>query len=241
MSSEIKTVARQPAYQAARAVAVPVEAHFARHRETDGLTNEACLSPVPGVQVIETIIDTAFWASLRREEGQTPRISLAWLPPEQAGNPLLFERPLPFTPEILTKLGPGVERAGIHVGVWHADGELHVWGTTREVRSYCFVLDVSEPGLLVIKHRHRDGFGKFTNVAVLKGDQVKVVDEDSAHMPDCPALLTSLLGMTSTASWRDSVNVLVQLAVSMRAHGRGGSLLVVPAAQRRGAVLLCTP
>src|SRR5262249_45980404 len=48
--------------------------------------------------------------------------------------------------------------------------------------------------------------------------------------PDCPALLTSLLGFDSPGSWLDEVNVLVQLAVSMRAHGRGGSLLVVPAA-----------
>jgi hypothetical protein len=30
-----------------------------------------------------------------------------------------------------------------------------------------------------------------------------------------------------TVSWADSVNVLVQLAVSMRAHGRGGCLLAL--------------
>ncbi|HVF48459.1 MAG TPA: hypothetical protein VNA19_00150, partial [Pyrinomonadaceae bacterium] len=64
---------------------------------------------------------------------------------------------------------------------------------------------------------------------VLKGDQIKEVDEGGTSLPDCPALITSLLGFGSPAS-RDtnSVNVLVQLAASMRAHGRGGSLLVVP-------------
>jgi hypothetical protein len=82
--------------------------------------------------------------------------------------------------------------------------------------------------LLVIKHRRADQFGKFANVAVLKGDQVKIVDEKSASLPDCPTLLTSLLGFTSPASWNNAVNVLVQLAVSMRAHGRGGILLIVP-------------
>jgi hypothetical protein len=44
--------------------------------------------------------------------------------------------------------------------------------------------------------------------------------------------LSSLLGFDSPASWVkkiDSVTVLVQLAVSMREHGRGGLLLVVPA------------
>jgi len=55
-----------------------------------------------------------------------------------------------------------------------------------------------------------------------------VVDEQGAGLPDCPALLTSMLGFGSPSTSIDSVNVLVQLAASMRAHGRGGSLLVVP-------------
>jgi hypothetical protein len=67
---------------------------------------------------------------------------------------------------------------------------------------------------------------------VLEGDQIKVVDEQASSLPDCPPLLASLLGFESPASWAkgiDAVNVLVQLAVSMRAHGRGGLMLVVPA------------
>ncbi len=83
----------------------------------------------------------------------------------------------------------------------------------------------------MVKHHRGDESGKFVNVAVLEGDQIKVVDERASSLPDCPPLLTSLLGFDSPASWSkriDSVNVLVQLAVSMRAHGRGGLLLVVP-------------
>jgi hypothetical protein len=105
---------------------------------------------------------------------------------------------------------------------------LHVWGATRKVPSFCFVLEVIEPGLLVIKHRRMDGFGKFANVAVLKGEQVKVVDEHGASLPDCPPLLTALLPFTSPGSWDHKFNLLVQLAASMRAHEHGGSLLVVP-------------
>ena len=63
---------------------------------------------------------------------------------------------------------------------------------------------------------------------MLEGDQVKFVDENASSLPDCPSLLTSLLGFDAPASWSDSLNVLVQLSVSMRAHGRGGLLLVVP-------------
>jgi hypothetical protein len=96
------------------------------------------------------------------------------------------------------------------------------------VPTFCFVLEVAAPGLLVVKHHRGEESGKFVNVAVLEGDQIKVVDEAASSLPDCPELLTSLLGFDSPASWVSSVNVLVQLAVSMRAHGRGGALLVVP-------------
>ncbi len=178
--------------------------------------------------MIEAIIDAAFWASLRREEGYAPKISLAFLPPEQAGQPLTFEHRLPLTPAPLARLAPAVERPGIHLGVWHDAGGMYVWGTTRTIPKLCFVLEVIEPGLLVVKYRRGQEHGKYVNVAVLKGDQIKIVDEAGGALPDCPAPVTSLLGFGSPASTGDTVNVFVQLAVSMRAHGRGGLLLVVP-------------
>src|SRR5947209_11571586 len=219
---------REPTYQAARAVAAMVEAHFARHVAEARLRDELELAHAPDARAIETIIDATFWASFRPEEGRFPKISLAFLPPEQAGHPLQFEDRLPLTPAILTKLAPAVERPGIHLGVWHDAGELYVWGATRQIPSLGFVLEDVEPGLLVIKHRRIDGFGKFANVAILKGEQTKIVDEQGTSLPDCPDLLKSLLAFTSPSTWDDSVNVLVQLAASMRAHGHGGTLLVVP-------------
>ncbi|MGV3539060.1 MAG: putative sensor domain DACNV-containing protein [Rufibacter sp.] len=215
-------------YRGAQTVAGAVERHFAHHAQEAQQSGEAEVAPVPPAHVVEAMIDAAFWASLRKEEGQSPKISLAFLPPEHAGRPLLFENRFPLTPTILTKLAPGVERASIHLGVWYEADHLYIWGTTQEVMSFCFVLDVSEPGLLVVKHRRSDGFGKFANVAVLKGDQVKLIDEQSASLPDCPGLLKPLLHISSPHPTEPGVNVLVQLAVSMRAHGRGGTLLVVP-------------
>ncbi|HVF57129.1 MAG TPA: hypothetical protein VM934_13320 [Pyrinomonadaceae bacterium] len=217
-----------PSYPAARAVAATVQAHFARYLSEARQNGQQELATEPGVQVIEAIIDAAFWASLRREEGYSPKISLAFLPPEQAGRPLMFERMMPLNPTALSRLAPAVERAGIHLGVWCYGDELCVWGNTRTIPRFCFVLEVIEPGLLVVKYRRGQDPGKFVNVLVLKGDQIKVVDEKGTSLPDCPALLESLLGFGSPATPDDSVNLLVQLAVSMRAHGRGGSLLVVP-------------
>ncbi|MFC5412515.1 putative sensor domain DACNV-containing protein [Larkinella bovis] len=219
-------------YQAARAVAQTIESYFAHHFATATLNGDSETGHQPHEPIIEAVIDTAFWASLRHEEGVSPNVSLALLPPDQAGQPLLFGHRLKFTPTTLTKLAPAVERPGIHLGVWYDENGLYIWGTTREIPGNCFVLEVIEPGLLVVKHRRLEGFGKFVNVAILKGDQIKIVDEGTANTPDCPFVLTSMLGFTLPSFWNESMNILVQLAVSMRAHGRGGLLLVVPSSSQ---------
>ena len=175
------------------------------------------------------MLDTAFWASLRREEGYTPRISLAFVAPDEVPSPLRFERPIPLTPESVTRVSPAVVRPGMHLGVSREREELWVWGATRHLPPFSMVLEVVAPGLLVIKHSRGEESGKFVNIAVIEGDRVKIIDERAARFPDCPALLYSLLGMESQFAADGSVSVLIQLAVSMREHGRGGLLLVVPA------------
>lgn len=213
-------------YPAARTVAPRVREHFVRHAESVADRDQSARLLLPDLEAIEAIIDAAFWASLRREEGYVPRVSLALLPPSQAAHPLRFEHPLPLVSGSLVRIAPAVERRGIHLGVWRRGDALEVWGTTWLIPSSCFVLEVVAPGLLVVKH-HRDGGGKFVNVAVLEGDQIKIIDERASAMPDCPMLLTSLLGFNPRGASSGQVDILVQLAVSMRAHGRGGTLLIV--------------
>src|SRR5258708_4611547 len=220
---------KEPAYPAARTVSEKVQSYFARHRAELGAQTQERIACVPDARSIETIVDAVFWTSLRREEGYVPRISLAYLSPGEAVHPLLFDQPLTLDPATLAKVAPAVERPGIHLGVWPDGQELRAWGITHTLPILCFVVEVAAPGLLVIKHHRGACEGKFVNVAVLEGDHIKIVDEHASSLPDCPDLVTSLLGFESPASWAGSVNVLVQLAVSMRAHGRGGSLLVVPA------------
>ncbi len=289
-----------PAYPAAQAVASRARDHFARHQLAARQKGYQDLAPEPDREAIELITNAAFWASLRREEGYAPKISLAFLPPEQAGRPMHFERPLKLTPDALTHLAPAVERPGIHLGVWREqpgpgeaanggvdaaadgrapraapdgsetdgnaaddgagldpsagqgfpgsalagslaaplfagpaprspNGSLVVWGATRSIPKLCFVLEVVAPGLLVIKHRSGPGCGKFINVAVIEGDQVKVLDpQGSATLAASPPLLRAMLELDAPATGTLHTNVLLQLAVSMRAHQRGGALLVIP-------------
>ena len=218
----------QGAYPAGRAVAPRVQDHFIRHMAMPAVDASVLTAPLPDLAAIEELIEAGFWTSLRREEVYVPKISIALCPARYAPHPLLFDHPLALQPHLLARVAPAVERPGIHLGAWRDNGQLLVWGTTRELPRYCLVLEVAAPGLLVVKQHRGGDHTKFANVAVLEGDLIKVVDEQATSLPDCPSLLTSLLGFDSPATWGDSVNVLVQLAVSMRAHGRGGLLLVVP-------------
>ena len=216
------------AYAVARVVAPRLHAYFTSHQQLDGRPGTVIVDTIPDVAAIEALIDTVFWASLRREEGYVPKISLAFLAPGDTDHPLVFEHSLPLDPAVLTRVSPAVERPGIHLGVTHVDGELRVWGTARRIPKHCFVAEVVEPGLIVVKHRGGGEAAKFVNVAVLEGDRVKVIDERASALPDCPNLLTALLGFEAVDEWDGSVNVLVQLAVSMREHRRGGLLIIVP-------------
>jgi hypothetical protein len=231
----------QTAYPAAHAIAPKVHAHFARHLALARERGRTDLPEAPDASAVEALIDAAFWASLRREEGVTPTISLAYLAPERAGHPLRFSRPIPLRPSLLAKVAPAVERPGIHLGVGRQGDDFQVWGTTRDVPAFCLVVEVVASGLLVVKHRS-DPFGKFVNVAVLEGDQVKVVDEaGGAAVPDCPQLVKSLLGFVEVLGSPENVNVLVEVSASMRAHGRGGALLVVPAGSASWRESVVTP
>ncbi|MBV8818766.1 MAG: hypothetical protein JO022_10455, partial [Acidobacteriaceae bacterium] len=221
-----------PTYTPAGKAAARIQAHLARDLAASpyGLNAE----PSALQHAIQAIIEAAFWASLRREEGYTPRISLALVSPADVAaadvmSPIMFERSIPLAAQPLTRLAPAVERPGIHLGVWRHAGQYAVWGAMLRLPAYCFVLEVVAPGLLVAKHSRGDDAGKFVNVAVINGDEVKLIDEQAARSPDCPDLLTSLLGFDTHQTPGESVSVLIQLAVSMRAHGRGGLLLVVPA------------
>jgi hypothetical protein len=214
-----------PGFPTARAVAPRIKEHFIRYLAA-GVPGAP---PAPLTEDIEAVIDAGFWASLKREEGYIPKISLALVPPEAVTRPMFFAHPLTLDPQKLVRLAPAVERPGIHLGVWRREGRLEVWGTTRSIPRSSFVLEVAAPGLLVVKH-HRGDAGKYINVAVLEGDQIKLIDEHASTMPDCPAMLSSLLGFSENGTWNGSVDVLVDLAVSMRGHGRGGIILIVPGA-----------
>src|SRR5215468_5130068 len=103
-----------PSYPAARIVARRLEARIASSPPEfrDSAT------PKPGSEAIEEIITKAFWASLRREEGHAPKISIAFLPSEQSLRPLVFNFHVLLEANLLAWFALVVECLGIHIGVW---------------------------------------------------------------------------------------------------------------------------
>jgi hypothetical protein len=217
---------RESTYPFARPLALRIHQHLAQRlaARPDSTQN----GPAPDAAAFEAIIDAGFWASLRREEGAYPTISLVYLPPDGPGARLILERPLPLVPEELTRLAPAVERPHIHLGVWRTGSDWTVWGTIRKLPPFCFVLEVTSPGVLVVKFSAAEETNKFVNFAVLESKHVKILNRDVALDPDSPALLDEILDPDSS----DSTSTLTRLAASMRAHGHGGTLLVVPASSQ---------
>jgi len=217
-----------PTYAGAQLAADHIHRHLsASSRAVKSSAGHAPAPPDPAI--LAALIDAAFWTSLRREEGYIPRISLAFVAREKVDDAVVFAAPLSLDPKDLTKLAPAVERAGLHLGVWLHNDELQVWGITRNLPPFCMVLEVVLPGLLVVKRSPAEESGKFINIAVLQGDEIKIIDPQAALSPAYPALLPSLFRLRSEFAAESEVNVLLQLAVSIRMHGRGGTLLVVPA------------
>lgn len=215
----------RPTYAAAQLAADRIHRHLATHPVPAQFSAEHTAT-LPDSATLAALIDAAFWTSLRREEGYIPRISLAFVAPGQVDDAVGFATALSLEPKDLTKLAAAVERAGLHLGIWPREDKLRVWGITRNLPAFCLVLEVILPGLLVVKQSPSDEFGKFVNIAVLQGDEIKIIDPQAATNS---ADRSPLFPLESQLVKGSEVNVLLQLAVSMRTHGRGGMLLVVPA------------
>src|SRR5207244_7498036 len=68
----------------------------------------------------------------------------------------------------------------------------------------------------------------YTTLFRSEGADVKFIEQQSTVVSEAPPALGSLWAFYSSAGRQESDNTLVRIAVAMRAHGRGGSLLVVP-------------
>ncbi len=215
-------------YPAARVTAEAVHPHLLQHFELRSPAET--FGALPEIEDIAALIDTAFWASLLREELAIPKVSLTWLQSDVNGA-LCFESALPFNPPTVSRVAPAVERPGLHLGVWRDPGskEYVIWGIKRMLPPLSLVVEVVAPGLIVVKHSRRERSIKFANLAVLEGNRIRLLDHNAPIAPSCPSELLSMVQFDTAEEKTDRVaSLLVEIASSMRQHNRGGLLLIVP-------------
>ena len=225
----MNSIFQSSVYAAAPLAAAKLETHFARCFSESPAPSTDQPAAIPDKQTIETIINTAFWTSLQREEGYSPRISLAYLPPDQSARTMKFAEPLQFDPRTLTKLSPAIKPLGGYLGVWrNRQNRLCIWGTIRILPPNCFALEILEPALLVVKQKRGTNPDKLTNILILAGEQIKEIDESQTNSSDYPKILSAMLSSGKADSHEAQISVPLQMAAAMRRHGCGGSLLIVP-------------
>lgn len=139
-----------------------------------------CGEALPDPAVLERLIETAFEASLLREENRPLAFRLLLRSPHQfsetAGPPgglhrLLFDKPRPFTAQELRRLAPAVDYDRSLVGLRIHDGEPQIWGIVQSGRRWleqfhggrgsefllpdCLILGVRDPGSMVLSRGSR--------------------------------------------------------------------------------------
>ena len=215
---------REPAYPAARVVASRLHEHFAKRAgsfrgpgKRFSRRGAGCLRHRSGV------IDTAFWASLRRVEGYVPRISLALVCHRRRRRiHSCSERPLALDPGALTRVAPAVERAGF-TSACGGTGTNSPYGERPDDSGWRLR---ARGGGARVARRERTPRPAHGQVHQCCGSRRRSGEgrRRNAGGPDGPPILTAFLTFNSAASLGDSANILMRLAVSMRAHGRGGLL-----------------
>lgn len=93
---------------------------------------------IPSSEYLKLMIEFAFFASLKKEEGRDTIFTLVFAPPPNLSDEYSIEAPVSFvfeTPQLFTinnivKLAPALNLADFKIGVWfnQEDNKLSIWG-----------------------------------------------------------------------------------------------------------------
>ena len=166
------------------------------------------------VEELTTLINVAFWASFKKEEGRSVTIAVQYAPPDKADSPFLFQHPLPYTDEHLSRISPVLQGSTVECGVWKDDtDQLVMWGLQtggfNTEDGHPLRISSREPGKLKL------AFGRLN--IIVTGTRILFLDNDflSAHLP--PALSGK-----PHVGWE-----VEQILTAMSAHGCGGTFMIV--------------
>jgi hypothetical protein len=105
---------------------------YASHRRSGRKEGEVEPQAVSEAQLRE-LVETAFWASLKHEEGRFHEFSLALVQPEAPNVPFVFEQPVELNPHELAKMAPALNPQDYYVGVWTSETGVYQCGASPQL------------------------------------------------------------------------------------------------------------
>ena len=194
-----------------------------------GLDTEKILhapDAIPIVEQLAALVQTAFWASLEREEGRALHFKVSFMRPEAGSNSLIaFDPPISYDVRELAKLASavGATEGALLVAPFER-GELKIWGLKGYDRAPVGA-KVIDPGSVVVKFKE-------TNVAAISRSE-------AVHIRDPLLTRSSVIwsrfgaGEEGYDQWNDPrINAILQTVKRMRSLGHGGTLAIVPSTGR---------
>jgi hypothetical protein len=188
-----------------------------------------CSQQTVSAEQLSLLIDTAFWASLRFNEGRTTRVFILVAAPGSLSTAAAFTTPVPYDESQIVKLAPAVKTGGCLLVSALGDGSLCIWGLWNSRNGPwqdSVLLEVSEPGIV------RIGLGVFKTFAVFHGRSISMVGGTGL---DLSIYLGQVLQRTFPAddffeaqAVARECSALVKLTEAIVEEGHGGTLLIVP-------------
>lgn len=173
----------------------------------------------PSIEHLSTMLNHAFWASTREEEGRIAKFSLAYYPSQKAPHPLVFTQPMTISPGNLVRLAPTLKLQHRAISVINKGDSLQIWGTSG-ISPHSINIHVLGPGYIIVRFN-------FRNVLVYRsGDVVFLENEDYTTL--LRFLTLSLRPYSPFKNPTDLAAPLYRIIRSMYSHGHGGTILIVP-------------
>jgi hypothetical protein len=183
---------------------------------------------IPSVEILQILIETAYWTSMEREEERPLRFNLSYAKPvEPNESNLCFKDTLPFSERNIIKIAPSIGVSS-RITVWNnAQNKLFVWGKTRLSTTSLLMLHAIDPGKVLIQ----------SNAGILTSN-IAAVSSGEAHF------LSDELGSSYSPIWnhlgrekpesefdeflQEKIATVANIIRHMRTLGHGGILILVP-------------
>ena len=179
----------------------------------------SAIPATPNELQLTSLIYNTFWASYEREESRPLKFGVAFREPIKWSGASIFQKPLPFDINSIKKLAPALVPGDNYLGVWPNDKEeLFIWGITNYEGDT--QIQIIDSGLLVLRF-------KSDIISIITGTSVHEIDKNvfSTYrhwFEETENSIPQIVGRSF------SFEALHKLVSSMRFHGNGGTILIIP-------------